>query len=81
MGTWNENEGQKLKVQLTWTSLFAEHTVQCCSAQLFVNWGTEKQTVVHHNGILLSHKEEHTTDTLNDADESQMPDDKWREPN
>lgn len=39
---------------------FAEYTVQCCSAQIFVNWGAEKQTVVHHNGILLSHKEEHT---------------------
>ena len=67
--------------QLTWTSLLAEQIVQSCSAQISLNWGTEKQTVVHYHGILCSHKKERTTDTLNDMDGSQMPNDKWRKTN
>lgn len=59
--------------QLTWTSLLAEQIVKSCSAPISLNWGTEKQTVVHYNGIILSHKKERTTDTLSDMDGSQMP--------
>ena len=43
------------------------------STWISLNWGMDKQTVVHlHNGILVRNKSEQINDTCNNIDESQM---------
>lgn len=56
------------------------HSTKLLSPSTLI-WATERQTVVRYQGVLLRNKREWATDVLTNVVESQMPNDRWREPN